>query len=47
LVSIENAVVGIDLADTKQLVVVCDHDSRLALTGSRRKAVDKDSLGVS
>jgi transposase len=29
LVSSENAVVGIDLADTKQMVVVCDHDSKV------------------
>ena len=26
---IENAIVGIDLADRKQMVVVCDHDSRV------------------
>jgi hypothetical protein len=24
---VENAIVGIDLADKKQMVVVCDHDS--------------------
>ena len=24
-----NAIVGIDLADRKQMVVVCDHDSRV------------------
>jgi hypothetical protein len=29
LVSVENAVVGIDLADRKQMVVVTDHDSKL------------------
>jgi transposase len=29
LVPIENAIVGIDLADRKQMVVVCDHDSRV------------------
>jgi hypothetical protein len=28
LVPVSNAIVGIDLADNKQLVVVCDHDSR-------------------
>jgi hypothetical protein len=26
---LENAIVGIDLADRKQMVVVCDHDSRV------------------
>jgi transposase len=29
LVPVSNAIVGIDLADTKQMVVVCDHDSRV------------------
>src|SRR5580765_7799027 len=29
LVPLENAVVGIDLADRKQMVVVTDHDSRV------------------
>jgi transposase len=29
LVPLENAIVGIDLADKKQMVVVCDHDSRV------------------
>ena len=29
LVPIENAIGGIDLADRKQMVVVCDHDSRV------------------
>jgi transposase len=29
LVPQANAIVGIDLADTKQMVVVCDHDSRV------------------
>ena len=29
LVPISNAIVGIDLADKKQAVVVCDHDSRV------------------
>ena len=29
LVPLEHAIVGIDLADTKQMVVVCDHDSRV------------------
>src|SRR3954463_107827 len=29
LVPLENAIVGIDLADSKQMVVVCDHDSRV------------------
>jgi len=34
-----NAIVGIDLADTKQMVVVCDHDSKvLARRTFRRKA---------
>ena len=27
LVPVSNAIVGIDLADNKQMVVVCDHDS--------------------
>ena len=29
LVPVENVVVGIDLADSKQMVVVCDHDSKV------------------
>src|SRR5918992_2281845 len=29
LVRLENAIVGIDLADRKQMVVVTDHDSRV------------------
>ena len=29
LVPVENAIVGIDLADRKQTVVVCDHDSKV------------------
>lgn len=29
LVPLENAIVGIDLADTKQVVVVTDHDSKV------------------
>jgi transposase len=29
LVPLENAIVGVDLADKKQMVVVCDHDSRV------------------
>ena len=29
LVPVDNAIVGIDLADNKQMVVVCDHDSRV------------------
>ena len=29
LVPAENAIVGIDLADKKQMVVVCDHDSKV------------------
>src|SRR5215831_11363703 len=29
LVPLGNAIVGIDLADKKQMVVVCDHDSRV------------------
>ena len=28
-VPVANAIVGIDLADRKQMVVVCDHDSRV------------------
>jgi hypothetical protein len=28
-VPVENAIVGIDLAERKQMVVVCDHDSRV------------------
>jgi transposase len=44
LVPIENAIVGIDLADEKQMVVVCDHDSRvLARRTFRCRAWD---LGV-
>jgi transposase len=41
LVPLEHAIVGIDLADTKQMVVVCDHDSRvLARRTFRCKAWD-------
>jgi transposase len=41
LVRLENAIVGIDLADSKQMVVVCDHDSRvLARRTFRCKAWD-------
>ena len=29
LVPLENAIVGLDLADNKQVVVVCDHDSQV------------------
>ncbi len=29
LVPVVNAIVGIDLADKKQMVVVCDHDSKV------------------
>src|SRR5919107_1578732 len=29
LVPLDNAIVGIDLADRKQMVVVCDHDSKV------------------
>jgi transposase len=29
LVPLSNAIVGIDLADRTQMVVVCDHDSRV------------------
>lgn len=43
-VPVANAIVGIDLADAKQMVVVCDHDSRvLARRTFRCKAWD---LGV-
>ena len=41
LVPLCNAIVGIDLADHKQMVVVCDHDSRvLARKTFRCKAWD-------
>src|SRR3954449_12521877 len=41
LVPIENAIVGIDLADAKQMVVVIDHDSKvLARKTFRCKAWD-------
>jgi len=44
LVPVENAIVGIDLADDKQMVVVCDHDSRvLARRTFRCKAWDLGS----
>jgi transposase len=44
LVSVSNAIVGIDLADRKQMVVVCDHDSKvLARKTFRCRAWD---LGV-
>src|SRR6478609_4893595 len=40
-VPLSNAIVGIDLADRKQMVVVCDHDSRvLARRTFRCKAWD-------
>jgi hypothetical protein len=29
LVPVTNAIVGIDLADNKQMIVVCDHDSKV------------------
>ena len=31
-----NAIVGIDLAEAKQMVVVCDHDSRVLTRGTFR-----------
>ncbi len=41
LVPVSNAIVGIDLADVKQMVVVCDHDSKvLARRTFRCKAWD-------
>jgi hypothetical protein len=41
---VDNAIVGIDLADAKQVVVVCDHDSKvLARRTFRCRAWD---LGV-
>lgn len=44
LIPLEHAIVGIDLADDKQMVVVCDHDSRvLARRTFRCKASD---LGI-
>jgi transposase len=44
LVSFTNAIVAVDLADTKQMVVVTDHDSRvLARKSFRCRAWD---LGV-
>jgi transposase len=44
LVPVSNAIVGIDLADRKQMVVVCDHDSKvLARKTFRCRAWD---LGV-
>ena len=44
LVPVSNAIVGIDLADDKQMVVVCDHDSRvLARRTFRCKAWDLGS----
>ena len=44
LVPVTNAIVGIDLADSKQMVVVCDHDSKvLARRTFRCRAWD---LGV-
>jgi hypothetical protein len=41
LVPLDNAIVGIDLADRKQMVVVCDHDSTvLARRALRCRAWD-------
>jgi hypothetical protein len=41
LVPVENAIVGIDLADKKQMVVVTDHDSKvLARKAYRCRAWD-------
>src|SRR6478609_9754335 len=41
VVSVSNGIVGIDLADCKQMVVVCDHDSKvLARRTFRCKAWD-------
>jgi transposase len=37
LVPVANAIVGIDLADCKQMFVVCDHDSKVL--GRRNCAV--------
>ena len=36
LVPTSNAIVGIDLADNKQMVVVCDHDSRVLVRKTYR-----------
>jgi transposase len=38
LVPTQNAIVGIDLADRKQTVVVCDHDSRVLARTFRCRA---------
>jgi transposase len=44
LVPVANAIVGTDLADGKQMVVVCDHDSRvLARRTFRCRARDMDA----
>jgi hypothetical protein len=39
-VPVENAIVGIDLADKKQMVVVCDHSKVLARKTYRCRAWD-------
>ena len=36
LVPMSNAIIGIDLADNKQIVVVCDHDSKVLTRRSAR-----------
>ncbi len=47
LVPVTNAVVGIDLADNKQMVVVTDHDSKvLARRTLRCKAWDLVGVGL-
>jgi hypothetical protein len=47
LVPLENAIVGIDLADKKQMVVVTDHDSRvLARKTFRCRAWDLGGVGL-
>ena len=43
LVPVTNAIVGIDLADKKQMVVVCDHDSKvLARKTCRQSCARRD-----
>ena len=43
LVPLNNAIVGIDLADKKQMVVVCDHDSKVL--APRRSAAGLGTSG--
>ena len=46
LVRLENTIVGIDPADQKQIVVVCDHDSKLLARRTFHHRVGDLRLGL-